>query len=193
MTTVLQSTILVLDKQYSPVEIRPMHEMLPHLYVGKAVAMAEDYTTYNMEEWIEYSLIHIAENPETPHIVRSPTISVIVPQIMVLTDYIKDANRFRKPRFNRHSLFRRDAYTCQYCHMKFPRRALEVDHVVPQSKGGPTSWTNCVTSCNDCNSRKGDRSVEQMGYQLLKTPTQPSWKQLFDRSDQKKMWTAFLK
>jgi 5-methylcytosine-specific restriction endonuclease McrA len=190
---VLQSTLLVLDKQYSPVEIRSIQEALPLLYVGKALAMAEDYTVYDMDGWITYSELHLAEDPEAPRIVRSPSISLLIPEVIVLKDYIKNSNRFRKPRCNRHSIFRRDAYTCQYCHKKFSRRELEIDHVVPQSKGGPTSWTNCVTSCKPCNSNKGDKSVEQMGYTLLKTPIQPTWKQLFDRSDKKKLWEAFLK
>lgn len=190
---ILQSTVLVLDKQYSPVEVRSIQEVLPLIYVGKALAMANDFTLHDMDDWITYSARVLEEDSNQPHIVRSPSVAVIIPEVIVLKDYIKTASRFRTPGCNRHSIFRRDQYTCQYCHKKFVRKALEIDHVVPQSKGGPTSWTNCVTSCKPCNSDKGAKSVEEMGYKLLKKPIQPTWKQLFDRSDRKGLWETFLK
>ena len=190
---VLQSTLLILDKQYSPVEIRSVQDALSLIYTGKAMAMAKDYSLYDMEGWIIYSGFLLNEQEDVSHILRSPSISILVPEVIVLKDYIKRANQFRSPRCNSHSLLKRDSYTCQYCHRKFSRKELEIDHVVPQSKGGVTSWTNCVTSCKPCNSNKGSNSVAEMGYKLLNKPIQPTWKQLFDRSDKKALWEIFLK
>ena len=57
-------------------------------------------------------------------------------------------------------LFRRDRYTCAYCAMQYPRHLLTRDHVVPRSRGGKDTWTNCVTACRACNQAKGAKRVE---------------------------------
>ena len=72
---------------------------------------------------------------------------------------------------NRANLFRRDRGECQYCGSA---RQLTIDHVIPRSKGGKTSWTNLVTACNRCNVIKGDKTVEQAGMQLRIPPFVPT-------------------
>jgi 5-methylcytosine-specific restriction endonuclease McrA len=74
-------------------------------------------------------------------------------------------------------LFARDAYRCQYC-TRFswelrPRESLTRDHVVPISRGGLNVWTNVVTACSSCNTRKADRLVHECGLQLLHAPVEP--------------------
>lgn len=59
-----------------------------------------------------------------------------------------------------HLLFRRDHNQCAYCAEVFPQRLLTRDHVMPRSRGGLDSWTNCVTACRDCNQEKGSKLVE---------------------------------
>jgi 5-methylcytosine-specific restriction endonuclease McrA len=72
---------------------------------------------------------------------------------------------------NRANLFRRDRGECQYCGST---RQLTIDHVIPRSKGGKTSWTNLVTACNRCNVLKGDKTPEQVGMQLRTPPFVPT-------------------
>lgn len=71
-------------------------------------------------------------------------------------------------------LFRRDHHMCAYCGRVFEDSALEVEHVKPASKGGPTSWTNLVTACRPCNNFKSDRTPEQAGMELLYVPYEPN-------------------
>lgn len=71
----------------------------------------------------------------------------------------------------RHEIFRRDAYTCQYCGTKGGE--LTIDHVIPRTANGPHSWTNVVAACIHCNHHKGPRTPEQAGLQLLHLPTKP--------------------
>ena len=78
---------------------------------------------------------------------------------------------FRGVMLNRTNLFRRDKGECQYCGS---RRQLTIDHLIPKSKGGKTSWTNLVTACNRCNIQKGDKTPEQVGFSLRKEPFKPS-------------------
>ena len=70
-------------------------------------------------------------------------------------------------------------YTCQYCGVQPGAGATTIDHVIPRSQGGTTSWTNCVAACEACNARKADRSPEQAGMRLRKRPVRPEWKPLY--------------
>ena len=79
----------------------------------------------------------------------------------------RDAHR-RK--ITRRAVFARDDWTCQYCGA---RSNLTVDHVIPRSKGGPSSWENIVASCAPCNRRKGDRTPAQANMHPYHAPRQP--------------------
>ncbi|MEO1266477.1 MAG: HNH endonuclease, partial [Myxococcota bacterium] len=99
-------------------------------------------------------------------------------------------------RFSRHHVYKRDAFTCQYCNTHLPASKLTLDHVVPRSAGGPTSWTNIVTSCVDCNQLKADHTPEQAGMQLTRKPYAPYWMQLSvpnrDNSQAAELWKPYL-
>ena len=71
-------------------------------------------------------------------------------------------------------LYGRDKYLCAYCGDLFEPKMLTIDHIHPKSKGGPNTWTNCVTACKTCNHRKGSKSLEQAGMQLLYVPYVPN-------------------
>lgn len=77
------------------------------------------------------------------------------------------------PKPTKTGLFRRDQNMCAYCGQQYRSDELSRDHVIPQSHGGPTSWENMVTSCKPCNHLKGDRTLEQIGWQLLYVPYKP--------------------
>jgi len=77
-----------------------------------------------------------------------------------------------KVKLTRKEIFRRDAFTCQYCGST--SRALTIDHVQPRHLNGPHSWQNVVTACAYCNHKKGGRTLEQSGMKLLKKPEEPS-------------------
>ena len=75
-------------------------------------------------------------------------------------------------RITRRAVFARDEHSCQYCGVEGVR--LTVDHVLPRSRGGPSSWDNAVTACAPCNLRKGDRSLEESGLVLHRIPRAPA-------------------
>lgn len=77
-----------------------------------------------------------------------------------------------------HNLFARDGQICAYCGNKFLKSQLTREHIVPVSKNGPNTWTNCVTACASCNGAKGHMSLEQaekeLGFKLLYVPYEPN-------------------
>ena len=116
-----------------------------------------------------------------------------VPRVLVLSAY-EYLPRVRV-RFSRINIYARDQDTCQYCGRQLPRTELNLDHVVPRTQGGKTSWENVVCSCVKCNLKKGGRTPEQAGMRLLKKPVRPRWTPLV-RGPAKRItyreWLPFL-
>ena len=79
----------------------------------------------------------------------------------------------KEVKFSRSNVFSRDNYVCQYCEKKFPKNDLTLDHVIPISKGGDTSWENVTTSCKGCNNKKGNSDLKP-----LTTPKKPTLKHM---------------
>ncbi len=79
-----------------------------------------------------------------------------------------------RPAFTRNNIYLRDDYTCQYTGVKYPEKELNLDHVIPQSKGGKSSWTNLVTSHIDINTIKSSRTPREAGLRLIREPYMPS-------------------
>lgn len=106
---------------------------------------------------------------ESGDYLRTPSRPYPVPSVIRLKRLVR-----RPPgrlALNRRNVLRRDAYTCQYC----GRRGgdLTVDHVLPKSRGGRSSWENLVTACRPCNLKKKNRTPEEAGMRLIKRPVPP--------------------
>lgn len=115
---------------------------------------------------------------EYSRVVRSPGAEVRLPSVLALKDYVPIE---RSPAFTRFNVFLRDAWQCQYCSGHFRTDELTFDHVIPRSRGGRTSWTNIVTSCQTCNRKKGSHMPYDIGMVPLREPRQPSIYELQDR------------
>ena len=135
---------LVLDKNYQPINFISTRKLIKFMVNDKV-----EIVSYWKEEFVD---------GERPSIVR-------------LKDYVRK-NRFIK-KFSRKVMFRRDGYICQYTGKKYPPSKLTVDHIVPRSKGGKNSWTNCVTASHEANVLKGSKTLEEAGLKLLKKPEPP--------------------
>jgi 5-methylcytosine-specific restriction endonuclease McrA len=102
---------------------------------------------------------------------RSASQSIQRPVVIRLVTYVRIPRDTHRRKITRRAVFARDDWTCQYCGS---RSNLTVDHVVPRSKGGGSTWDNIVASCAPCNRRKGNSLPRQVGMHLLKQPRTPS-------------------
>ncbi len=102
---------------------------------------------------------------------HSATQSITRPVVIRLVTYVRIPRDTHRRKITRRAVFARDDWTCQYCGS---RSNLTVDHVVPRSKGGTSSWENIVASCAPCNRRKGNALPRQAGMRLLRQPRTPS-------------------
>lgn len=157
---------LVLNSDYSPIGI---------IHWKKAVVWAFRHNEYNSTR------IEIIDYHEDDHISGINKLFK-VPAVIKTVRYFKLFNSHVN--FSRKNVFIRDNFMCQYCHEKFPSNKLTYDHVIPKSKwnqdGNPTSWTNIVTSCLSCNSKKGNKTPLQANMPLKRLPEKPQkcWKYL---------------
>jgi 5-methylcytosine-specific restriction endonuclease McrA len=98
----------------------------------------------------------------------SERMQVPVPAVIRLRRYVRVPYRRRVP-LNRRAVFARDGHRCQYCRAN----AENLDHVLPRSRGGDHTWENVVAACRRCNTRKGDRTPEEAGLELVAPPRAP--------------------
>ena len=115
----------------------------------------EDFQLYTWTDWSK--LMPQADEP----FIRAVRFRLRVPEVVALSDY--DRLPAAPVTFSRRNIFKRDHYTCQYCGAQPGSEELTVDHVVPRSQGGVSSWENCVLACVACNKRKADRTPQQAG------------------------------
>jgi 5-methylcytosine-specific restriction endonuclease McrA len=102
---------------------------------------------------------------------HSESLTIPRPAVIRLTTYVRIPRDAHSRKITRRAIFARDRWTCQYCGS--PRASLTVDHVIPRSKGGMSSWDNIVTCCAPCNRRKADRLPKQAGMHPREKPRAP--------------------
>ena len=141
----MNSRVLVLNASFEPINVCTARRAV--VLVLKGVALAEESST----TWL-----------------HSSRFSMPMPSVIRLREYIHIP--FERKSLSRKNILLRDHNTCQYCAMIFAPQELTLDHIVPRSRGGDSSWDNLVASCRTCNNRKGDRSPEDAGLRLLKRP-----------------------
>lgn len=165
--SVLQTKVLVLNRSYFPVHITSVRRAFCLLYQGLARAVDEQYRTFDFDSWSELSA---SLHDDTVGLVNR---AIRVPRVILLVAY--DRVPKRHVRFSRFNVFARDKNTCQYCGRKFLRSELNLDHVVPRSRGGTSTWENVVCSCHACNRKKGGRLTEEARMCLIHPPRRPEW------------------
>lgn len=125
--------------------------------------------------------------------IRSASTEFDAPAVIVLTTTVK--YRKQKRKFSRRGIYARDRYTCQYCVRAFSSNELTLDHVIPQSRGGRTSWDNIVAACLKCNQRKADKTPAEAGMEILNWPAHPSYAtfaQCHDLTHIPEEWVPFI-
>jgi len=168
----LNSAVLVLNRSYLPIHVTSARRAFAMVYQDLACVVNEQYETFDFDAWRR-----MRAAPGTD-VIGTPSGGIRIPRVIVLRHY--DRVPKRHVRYSRANIFTRDKFTCQYCGDRPPRSQLNLDHVIPRSLGGRTSWENVVCSCVDCNRRKGGRTPEQALLRLRRPPARPRWTPLMN-------------
>jgi 5-methylcytosine-specific restriction endonuclease McrA len=164
----LDAPVLVLNRHYQPVRVTRARRALMMLYAGAARALDAAYEAYDFEAWVRASVDSLEES------VGTSSGPLRVPRVVLLASYGRVPRTTL--RLSRRNVYLRDDYTCQYCGRREASKDLNLDHVMPRSRGGRATWENLVTSCKHCNFKKGSCTPEDAGMRLLCTPRRPPWR-----------------
>ena len=140
--------VLVLNQDYSPLSVCTAERAFLLIFLEKA------------------ELVH--DDPQQK--IRTVKDDYPMPSVIRLQKYIFIP--YKSVLLSRQNVFKRDGQKCQYCGSS---KDLTLDHVIPKSKGGKSTWNNLVTACKKCNSLKGDKSPEEAEMPLAKKPFKPSY------------------
>jgi len=162
---------LVINKNFYAIHVIDWKRAISLLYQGHADAVDENFRQYSFDDWVELSAM-MKEHPNG--FVHSVKLKIAVPEIIKLTKYNKLPKR--EVKFTRRNIYSHYKYLCCYCGKKFNTSQLNLDHVIPKSRGGKTNWSNIVTTCIDCNTRKRNLTPEEARMRLLVKPSKPKWK-----------------
>ena len=141
----LHRPVLVLNSSFEPINVCAARRAV--VLVLKGVAAAEEHSTGH---------------------VHSARAAIKVPSVIRLLEYRRIPHQTRA--LSRKNILMRDRYTCQYCMKTMSSGDLTLDHVMPRSRKGETTWENLVACCHPCNNRKGSRTPEEAGMRLARAP-----------------------
>ena len=193
----LEASVLVLNKLFMAVHVISVRRAFCLLCKELAeVVSLEDgqFATYNFESWREVSEYRSRYfRQEDDDWVRTVTSEIQVPRVIRLLAYEKLPKQTVK--FNRRNIFARDNNQCQFCGRKYPTSELSLDHVIPRSQGGQSTWENMVCACVSCNVRKGGRTPKQAHMTLIRKPEKPKRSPLLNLKlthSKYQSWRTFL-
>ncbi|MGL1885952.1 MAG: HNH endonuclease [Reichenbachiella sp.] len=160
--------VLVLNLDYSPLTICTVNRAFILVYLEKADLLEKDS---------ECSLRSVNTVYDKPAVIRIKSYINVPYRGVVLT---------------RQNIFKRDEHHCQYCGQA---NELTLDHLIPKSKGGRSTWNNLVTACQSCNSKKGDLSLAKSGMILKRIPFRPSYLMFikYSMGELRKEWNPYLR
>jgi hypothetical protein len=189
MTDVLSRPVLVLNRVFQPVQLTTAKRAFVLLYGGAAHALDDAGEEYDFELWRS---LPVREDDDSVPIIGG---ALRVPRVLHLHRY--DRTPRVTVRLTRRNLMFRDQHQCQYCGKQPPVRDLNIDHVMPRSRGGDDTWENLVTACRVCNLRKGWRTPEEANMRLQRRPFRPKWSMtaqiLLGSGTKYREWDPFLK
>jgi 5-methylcytosine-specific restriction endonuclease McrA len=186
LSQTLRRPTLVLNRSWQPINIATVARALALVYADTArIVDPHDFQQYDWKDWTRLKL-----SDDEPAI-QAVSLRLRIPEVITLVKF--DRVPSSHVAFNRRNLFKRDRCTCQYCGRQPASDELTIDHIIPRSQGGQSSWTNCVLACVSCNHRKADRAPDQAGIKLRRKPTRPTWHPVYSRHPVRiQSWSKFI-
>lgn len=144
--------------------------------VNRVVILNADYVYLNSVSWKRAIRLLVKGKAESlkdsaKKVITTGGKEIFIPLLMRLIKLVRMVYKNRVP-FSKKNIYIRDKNTCMYCGVTEKR--LTIDHVIPKSRGGKTSWENCIASCKKCNATKADRTPHEAKMAIKRMPYQPT-------------------
>ena len=162
----INGSVLVLSRAFEPIHITTARRALILLSKDAVRAVGTDFRLYDLDAWL-------ALEPRDEEYVCTPSRRVSLPRVVV----VHGLNRVsrREVKFSRRNVYLRDGGECCYCGRHGRQEDMTLDHVMPVSRGGRSTWSNVALACRACNALKDNRTPEEAGMKMLRRPTRPTW------------------
>ncbi len=164
-----KSTVLVLNRNWQAIGVKTPAEAFGMMATGNATALqicGDDFMS--PVRWDDWMKLPVREGDNAIGTVHGP---IRVPTVLVLARFDKVPKR--RPKFCAKAIWERDGGVCQYTGRKLKPNEGNIDHVIPVSRGGKSTWDNCVLADKKVNSKKGSKLPEEAGLKLLRRPSMP--------------------
>jgi 5-methylcytosine-specific restriction endonuclease McrA len=187
-----KQTVLVLNRNWQAVGVKSPADTFAMLMTDSATGLnikgLDHMEPLRWKDWINLPV------NEGDDFVQTVNKKIKIPKIIVLSKFDKVPKK--RPRLSQKNIWARDNFTCQYTGKKLRPGEGNIDHIIPKSKGGLTTWANCVLACKKVNAIKADRTPSEAGLKLIKTPEppkeMPATNYIYNRYKIKE-WDVFLK
>lgn len=164
-----KTTVLVLNRNWQAIHTKTPADAFCMMASGAATGLdVQGNDTIMPVRWDDWLKLPVRDEDLAIQTPRGP---VRVPTVIVAANY--DKVPLHRPRLGAKGIWDRDGGVCQYTGRKLAPHEGNIDHVVPLSRGGSTSWDNCVLSHRDVNSKKGAKLPHEAGLRLLRQPKTP--------------------
>jgi 5-methylcytosine-specific restriction endonuclease McrA len=170
----LSASVLVLNRMYMAVRVINARRAFCLLYSEMAEVIHQEeghYANFSFQTWQEYSGLHSELKKPLDDWIKTVGFEIQVPRVIRLLNY--DRLPKQQVHLNRRNVLARDEHICQYCGRHYPTNQLSLDHIMPRSRGGATTWENVVCACLKCNIHKGGRTPQEARMKLVRKPTRP--------------------
>ncbi|MCB1232221.1 MAG: HNH endonuclease [Verrucomicrobiae bacterium] len=169
MSILHKNIVLVLNRNWQAINIKTPAEVFCQMATDVATALDIQGNDWMVPtKWEDWKELPVRENDFS---IGTAHGEIRVPTVVVLSRFSKVP--MKRPKFNARNLWVRDGGRCQYTGRELKPGEGNIDHVVPRSRGGATSWDNCVLAARDVNSRKANRTPEEAGLKLRSQPREP--------------------
>jgi 5-methylcytosine-specific restriction endonuclease McrA len=214
MSDKLNKTLtLCLNAQWIPCEFKTGKQSIMSMCGGSpnhplSVAISLDYgetedgepdydnviniTTHKWADWVNLPV------RKHDYFVKTLHSKIRIPTVIIHQNF--NRNVLKRKKLSKTNILERDNWTCQYTGMKLTEKTATIDHILPRSKGGDTSWENCVAAHKSVNNKKGSKLNEEVGLKLNKKPVEPNptllYHELIEKSKYQLRiadWNYFLK
>ena len=163
-----KTTVLVLNRHWQAIHVKTPAEAFCMMASDDATGLDIADGNFVPTKWSDWIALPVRECDQSVKTSHGP---VRIPTVIVAANYSKVP--LRRPHFGARGIWERDGGVCQYTGRKLSPKEGNIDHVVPRSRGGKTSWDNCVLAHREVNSRKADRLPHEAGLHLRQRPSAP--------------------